>query len=375
MTKSRLIKLMVSLAIFALTFTGCAKAPNNQEVLPDQTQTSETEGPSNETQVTQLPGPAEGKIFYYYTANESGSISKIDGITNKVVDTIKDEGSPHNVQVSPDGKIVAFTSAVKMTEEQEKDENMEMNMGMKGSVVFYDTDNKTLISKVEVGEHPAHVVFTEDGKYALVTDGEENTVSIIDTATYKVTGTVTVGKGPHGFRISKDGQFAYIANMDEDTVSVVDIANSKEVKKIKVGKAPVTTGITSDGKTLLVTVNSENVLAVIDLATDNIEKIPVGTGPAQLYIQSDDKYVFVANQGTEESPSNTVSKIEMATKKVVSTIQTGKGSHGIVVTPDNKYVYVTNMYDNTVSVIDNATDQVIDTVQVDKAPNGISYRY
>jgi len=375
MTKSKFIKLMASSAIFTLALTGCANAPNNNNAQqPSQTQAPSTQTP--EPQATQTPAatPAEVKLTYYYTANESGSISKIDSGTNQVVDTIKVDGAPHNVQVSPDGKIVAFTSGEKMTEEQEKDKSMETTMGMKGSAVFYDIDAGTLINQVEIGKHPAHIVFTEDGKYVLVTDSEANNVSIIDAKTYKVVNTVAVGKGPHGFRISKDSQFAYIANMDEDTVSVVDIVNNKEVKKIKVGKTPVTTGITSDGKTLLVTVNSENVLAIIDLATGSVEKIPVGVGPAQVYIQSDDKYAFVANQGTKESPSNTVSKVDMASKKVISTIQTGKGAHGVVVTPDNKYVYVTNMYENTVSVIDNTTDQVIDTAQVDATPNGISYR-
>ncbi|WP_313885375.1 MULTISPECIES: YncE family protein [Clostridium] len=100
----------------------------------------------------------------------------------------------------------------------------------------------------------------------------------------------------------------------------------------------------------------------------------VGKGPTQVYIESDDKYSFLANQGTEDAPSNTVSKIDMSTKKVVATIETGKGAHGVVVSPDNKYVYVTNMYDGTVSVIDNSTDKVIKTIKVEGEPNGISYR-
>ncbi|WP_070000012.1 YVTN family beta-propeller repeat protein [Cellulosilyticum sp. I15G10I2] len=373
MTKSKLIKFMASSAIFTLAFTGCANAPNNNVKQPDTVQVQEQ---TQETQVqeTPAPTPAEVKLTYYYTANESGSISKIDSITNKVIDTIQVDGSPHNIQISSDGQIVAFTVAEKMTEEEEKDENMEMNMDMKGEVFFYDTNTRDLVKQMELGKHPAYIVFTEDGKYVLVTDSKDNNVSILDAKTYEVLNTIAVGKGPNGFRISKDSKFAYIANMEEDTVSVIDIENSKEIKKITVGETPVTTAITSDGKTLLVTVSSENVLAVINLATDAIEKIAVGTNPAQVYLQSDDQYAFVANQGTKESPSNTVSKIDMGTKTVIATTETGKGAHGVVVTNDNKYVYVTNKYENTISVIDNTTGQVISTVQVDEGPNGISYR-
>ncbi|WP_411682869.1 hypothetical protein [Clostridium thailandense] len=46
--------------------------------------------------------------------------------------------------------------------------------------------------------------------------------------------------------------------------------------------------------------------------------------------------------------------MDLATKKVVATIETVKGDHGVVTSTDNKFVYVTNMYDNTVSVIDNS---------------------
>jgi YVTN family beta-propeller protein len=352
MIKTKFVKLIGSTVMVTLLLTACSKPPKEQP---------QTSTPVTETKITS----------YYFTANEGGSITKIDSATNKVLETIKDKGVPHNIQVSPDGRTVAYTSSVKEDEDKMSEGD---SMGMNGSALFYDIDTGKLIKKVEVGEHPAHIVFTEDGKYVLVTNNEDNNVSVIDAKTYKLMNNISVGKSPHGFRISKDSKFAYVANLGEDTVSIVDIENNKESRKIKVGKSPVTTAVTSDGKTLTVTINAENTLVVIDLTTDKIEKIAVGVGPAQVYIGPDDKYAFVANQGTEESPSSTVSKVELATKKVIATIETGKGAHGVVISPDNKFVYVTNMYENTVSVIDNNTNKVIATVPVDKTPNGVSYR-
>ncbi|WP_133626908.1 YncE family protein [Fonticella tunisiensis] len=66
--------------------------------------------------------------------------------------------------------------------------------------------------------------------------------------------------------------------------------------------------------------------------------------------------------------------MDLTTRKVVATIEVGKGAHGVVTSPDNKFVYVTNMYDNTVSIVDNNTNKVVATVLVDKTPNGISFR-
>jgi YVTN family beta-propeller protein len=352
--KTRYVKFAMSFAILILILIAFCNATKKSDAI-EQTQSQ------SQTNV-------EEKAHFYYTANESGSISKIDAKTNKVIKTIEDEGLPHNIQVSPDGKVVAYTSAAKI------ENNQIDNKNINGFAIFYDVDTDNLIRKVEVGKNPAHIVFTNDGKNVLVTNSEDDNVSIIDAKTYEVVNNVQVGKGPHGFRISKDNKFAYIANMGEDTVSVVDIDNKNETMRIKVGDTPVTTGITSNNKVLVVTISKEHVLAIIDLATSKGIKVPVGRGPAQVYIQPDGKYAFIANQGTEEQPSSSLSKIDLRTRKVVATTKTGNGCHGVVVSPDNKLVYVTNLYDGTVSVIDNAKDKVIKTVQVGEKPYGISFR-
>lgn len=342
--------LICGLLVLALAVSACA-GTNNQTNPPQPQQ--------------QQAAPIVGKSMYY-TANEGGGITRIDAATNTVIDTIPLEGTVHNVQVSPDGKVLGAILVPKV----EGHGNMEMN----GFAVFYDTMTNNLIKKVEIGAHPAHIVFTQDGKYVLATNNESNNVTVIDAKNYSVVQTIPTGKGPHGFRIAQDSKTAYIANMGEDIVSVIDIPTLKETRKITVGKTPVTTGITSDGKTLVATSNAENVLAIVDLTSGKIEKIPVGKGPAQVFIQYDDKYAFVANQGTEQNPSNTVSKVDLATKKVVATIEVGKGAHGVVTSNDNKFVYVTNMYEDTVSIIDNATDKVVGKVQVGKIPNGITFK-
>lgn len=299
-----------------------------------------------------------------YTANESGSISVIDLKTNKVVNSIKTDGVTHNVQVSPDGKILAATVAVPL------DKGKDMN----GKVLFYNTENNELINQTEVGKNPAHVDFTQNGKYAVVANNGDNTVSVIDMSSYKVTETIETGKGPHGLRIASDNTLAFVANMGEDSISIISLVNFSQLNKRTLGKMPVTTAIAPDGVTVLATLNGEDALVLYDTSGGKIDKISVGKGPAQVFVQSDGKYAFVANEGTEGSPSNTVSKVNLGTKTVEATIEVGKGAHGVVVSDDNKYVYVTNIYDSTVSVIDNATNKVTATIPVDEGPNGITLK-
>lgn len=356
--KLGIFTLLIILGVF---LAGCS-AGSNEDAKSTENKSEETP-PSTET--TEDQKSESDNIQYYFTANEGGSISKINADSNEVEIEIEVAGAVHNVQVSPDGKILGATVVPEMNH---SGESMEMN----GLALFYDTDSNELLKTVEVGNHPAHIVFTEDEKYALVTNNEDNNVSVIDMESFTVTQTINTGKGPHGFRISADSQKAYIANMGEDTVSVLDLKTMKEEKKITVGATPVTTGMTSDGKTLVVTLNGENKLAIVNLATDQVEKVQVGNGPAQVYIDDNNQYAYVANQGTEETPSNSVSVVDLASKKVTATIETGKGAHGVVTSPDSKRLYVTNMYENTVSVIDTEQNKVIDTIKVGGTPNGIS---
>ncbi|WP_079506743.1 YncE family protein [Mesobacillus jeotgali] len=302
---------------------------------------------------------------FYFTANEGGTISKVSATDNKVAATIKADGVVHNIQLSPDGKVVAATLIPETGHSHGGHEEK-----TPGKVVFFDAFTNQLLKTVEVGNHPAHVVYSEDGKYVLATNNEDNTVSVINAATYDLVKTVPTGKGPHGFRISADSKFAYIANMGEDTVSAINLETFKE-ERIKTGNTPVTTGITRDGKTLAVTLFAESSLAIVNVETKEIVKVKVGNGPAQVYIGPDDKFAYVANQGTEESPSNSLSIVDLETKKVVEEIETGNGAHGVTVSSDGKFAYVTNMFDNTVSVIDLESKHV-NTIDVGEIPNGIT---
>jgi YVTN family beta-propeller protein len=308
-----------------------------------------------------------------FTANEGGSLSKIGFPEAQVLQTIDTGGAVHNVQVSPGGKLVAATlmSAGKMDHNSKK----AMQMDMKddgGYVVFYNAVTDVLEKKVKVGRGPAHVDFSPDGKLALVTNAKDNSISIIDMSDFKVTATIPTGKSPHGFRVSKLGDKAFVANMGDKSLSEIDLKEFKEKKRIQLSGIPVTTAISSDGRFVYASLNDKNELVQVELSTGKITIAKVGKGPAQIFLSPDDKVIFVANQGTKAKPTTTVSKVNAQTLEIQSTIESGKGAHGLSTTKDGQFTFVTNMYENSISVIDNSTNKMIQKVGVGKLPNGIS---
>jgi YVTN family beta-propeller protein len=314
-----------------------------------------------------------------YVANEEAdTVSVLDAASFKMLANVRVGGKPHNVQVSPDGTRVWVTNngepsaGASAHQGMGKDEHQAMGAG---AVWVIDATTDAVLAKVAVGLHPAHVVLTPDGRFAYVTNGGDNTLSVIDASTQRLVSTISVGKFPHGIRVSPDGKQAYVANLKGNTVSVVDTASQKEVTQIPVGKGPAQVGFTPDGRLAFVSLSGENAVAVIDPATWKVlHRITVGSVPIQLFATPDSTTLLVANQGTRKKPGKTLSMIDLRSFKMIKTVDTGAGAHGVVIDREGKYAYVTNTYAGSLSVLDIRKRSVVATVSVGKGPNGVSVR-
>lgn len=299
-------------------------------------------------------GMVEGTVW---VANEGGgSLTAIDAATNQVATTVTGIEGPHNVQVSSDGAWVWTVS------------------GHDGYAAMLTADSLDLHGVVPTGSAPAHVVVSPDGATAYTTNGADDTVSVIDTSTMKTTETIKVGPGPHGLRPSPDGRWLVVANVAGTTLSVIDTQSNQLVTNIEVGKAPAQVAFSPDGQFVYASLNGQDAVAKVDMATRELMGVvTVGDGPIQTYVSADDRYLLVANQGTEDSPGTTVSVIDTKNFSVTATIETGQGSHGIVIDPSSRHAYITNIYGDDVAVLDLYELRVVGRIPVGDKPNGVSF--
>ncbi len=310
---------------------------------------------------------------FVYTANEGdNSLSRIDLSTGEVL-TVPTAVTPHNVQITPDGEtLLAVGTETMMMDGNEGGHDGEA----KGILLVYKADDLSAgpSAQIEVGEHPGHVIADKEGKRAFVSNSEDDTVTVVDLATESVVGTIPTGNFPHGMRMNPAGDVIYVANVESGSVSVLDPVELREIEQIAVGKAPVQVGFTPDGKRAFVSLRDDDSVAAIDPAARSVlERIAVGDGPIQVYATPDNAFVLVANQGTEQEPSDTVSVIEVATDRVIQTIRTGAGAHGVVINDKGQLAFITNIVDGTVSVIGIASWNVIATIPVGAGPNGVTF--
>ncbi len=321
-----------------------------------------------------------------YTANEGGrSVSRIDLATGRVA-TFPIGLSPHNVQVSPDGRRIFVVGSL-------SGEMAGMAMSASGAppgstaedeapagpgqllILDAAATDTVAATRVTVGREPAHVILDATGARAYTTSGAANAVLVVDVARRRVVRTIPTAASPHGLRMRPDGREIYVAGTAGGAVSVLNVTRYREAARIPVGRGPVQVGFLPDGARVYVTLRDDNAVAAIDTRTRRvIGTIPVGRGPIQLFATPDGRFVYVANQGTEDRPDSTVSVIDTQRNAVVKTLITGRGAHGVVVSDDGRRVFIANTFAGTVTVIDVAAQRVIGSVRVGAGPGGITYR-
>ncbi len=86
---------------------------------------------------------------------------------------------------------------------------------------------------------PTHgVALTRDGKKLWITSVPDAGVYVYDVASGILSNKIATGACPNWISMSSDGRFAAISNADDDSVSVFDPNTDKELYRLKVGTAP-----------------------------------------------------------------------------------------------------------------------------------------
>jgi YVTN family beta-propeller protein len=113
----------------------------------------------------------------------------------------------------------------------------------------------------------------------------------------------------------------------------------------------------------------DNTVSVIDTADGRVvTTVPVAAGPDGIVVGRDDAQVFVSG-----SSASSVSVIDAKSDQVVRTIEVGKGPQGLAITPDGRWVLAAVNGDDRVAFIDSATGGVVASVAVAK-PHTIAIR-
>jgi YVTN family beta-propeller protein len=184
-----------------------------------------------------------------------------------------------------------------------------------------------------VGREPEGVAVTPDGRWVLVTNESDNSVSIIDAASLKIVKSVPVGKRPRDVAFTPDGRAGYVSGEFDASVYRMSVPDGTPVERlVELRKEARPMGIVLDSrrKRLYVSTGRAGTVAVIDTASDKlVSEVQVGTRPWGIALSHDGRWLYTAN-----GPSDDVSVVDTSTLRVVRHIPVGRSPWGIAVGPE-----------------------------------------
>jgi YVTN family beta-propeller protein len=181
--------------------------------------------------------------------------------------------------------------------------------------------------------------------------------------------------GPHPIDLNS----YYVITLNADpTVTVVDprfgYGGTKLLAMLALNSPGEDWVLTSDHKMLFVSMPDSNQVAAAETAAWKVAaNIPTGPRPARLALQPDEQYLWVACGDSSTGADSGVSVIAVSSLKEVTRIQTGRGSHQIAFSGDNRYAFLTNSIDGTVSIIDIRSLRKIKDLYAGKGPASIAF--
>jgi PQQ-dependent catabolism-associated beta-propeller protein len=264
---------------------------------------------------------------------------------------------------------------------------------------------------LDIGNRPRGIGLSPDGSELYVAVSEENKIKVIDPASLDVIREFEAGSDPETFAVHPNGNI-YISNEDDAKASVFNPMTGEQIAEIKVGLEPEGVAISPDGKRVIVTSESTNMLHVIKAPENIIEanilvgsrpraatftqsgdiayataeisgevvKVDMNAGkilktgstgdskskPKDVVLSKDEKHIYVAG-----GRANKVVVMDAETLEIVKGIPVGKRVWGLAITKDGKRVFSTDGVSSTVSVIDTEKNEVIKTIEVGKFPWGV----
>ena len=181
---------------------------------------------------------------------------------------------------------------------------------------------------------------------------------------FRLKSTFSGGAGPDGLAFDPSTGALLVA--DGQSNQVLNTAGTGTVTNV--GTNPAGIAVNSGTGNEYVVNEGSNSVSVINEATSKVvSTIPVGSSPTSIALDQGSNTGYVTNKGAD-----TVSVINLTTNAVVATVTVGNGPVGIAVNNYTDMIYVTNSSAGTVSVINGANNSVVATITVGTNPTAVA---
>lgn len=284
-----------------------------------------------------------------------------------------------------------------------------------GSVWKYATKDNSLVGKTTLSHFPATLDSTPDGNFLFVVnfnlhgDMVPSTVSVVSTQTMTEVARIKTCTMPHGSRLNAQGTKQYSACMMDDMLVEIDTRSLKATRHFIVTRnkeqgmtgppaatskhathsaghgaeppkpadnscSPTWAEPSVDGSSIYVACNASSEIVEINAGSwQVVRRIPARAGVYNLEVTRDGQRLIATNKRDQS-----VSVYDSKSGKELARVATKrKVLHGVVVSPDDRYAFVTvegvGSEPGTVEVIDLTSFKTVGTIDVPPGAAGIDF--
>src|SRR5262245_17478499 len=186
----------------------------------------------------------------------------------------------------------------------------------------------------------------------------------------------------------KPTSLLFVTNEMSGDLTVIDVGTRRVVNTIPLGKRPRGIRVSPDKTTLYIALSGSPMappgvdesklpppdrtadgIGVVDIRNGRLQRvIQAGTDPEQVAVSPDGRWLFVTN---EDGAQTTV--IEASDGHVVANIPVGAEPEGVDLRPDGKVLYVTSEQNGEISVIDAQSPKLITSFKVGPRPRSTGF--
>ena len=337
--------------------------------------------------------PPSAATYWVYVANESSDVvSRVrfgpDGaVEEKTIGVgVKpaDLDGAHGLSVSPTGDFWYLSLA---------------HGTPYGMVWQFKTGTDEFVDSTSVGLFPATMGITADGSMLFAVNfnlhGQRvpSSVSAVFTPFMDEVRKIETCVMPHGSRLSSDGARHYSTCMMSDQLVEISTADLEVNRRLRLTKGseeflpldetamhmvegsckPTWVAVAPDDGHLYVPCNGrEEILELDRMSLEVTRTFQTGKAPYNADVSPDGRFLVTTLKGAQ---AVSIIDLERGTERQVATTQ--PVTHGVVVSPDSKFAFITNesigAVRGTVDVIDLAAGELVASTQVQFQPGGIGF--
>lgn len=312
--------------------------------------------------------------------NKSDATASLISLANgKTLATLPTNPGPHEVAVSPDGKIAVVT-------------NYGRGRNAPGSsLTVIDVERLRVTKTITLGayQRPHGILFLPGKNKVLVTAEAQRAIIVVDLDAKKVEKAISTDQNvSHMVVYSPKHGLAFVANIGSGSVSVIDLTAAKLVKNISTGQGAEGIALSPNEREVWVTNRGDDSISIVDAAKLEVSvTLPCPSFPIRAKFSPDGRYVFVSSARSGELvvfdaiARKALRRVAMTFK--VAADQEGRlfrdrfGESpvpvGILVHPDGKFAYVANTQADVVAIVDLQKWQVSGILEPGHEPDGLGY--